>query len=72
MPARYWPLAKSPARATVAFSRSERILRLSETSRVPLMLIVPLLFAGALTLVELWLAAAAEHQGKMELVFVWS
>jgi RNAse (barnase) inhibitor barstar len=26
----------------------------------------------ALALVELWLAAAEEHPGKMELVFVWS
>lgn len=26
----------------------------------------------ALALVELWLAAAGEHPGKMELVFVWS
>jgi RNAse (barnase) inhibitor barstar len=26
----------------------------------------------ALALVELWLAAAAEHPAKMELVFVWS
>lgn len=26
----------------------------------------------ALTLVELWLAAAEEHPAKMELVFVWS
>lgn len=26
----------------------------------------------ALALVELWLAVAAEHDGKMDLVFVWS
>ena len=26
----------------------------------------------AMALVELWLAAAAEHPGNMELVFVWS